>query len=62
MLSTRLDKIPEKALRAVIPSMFEGLSGMGMRGLDGSSGSSGPSAERASGRKDRIFLMGMYRW
>jgi hypothetical protein len=61
MLSTRLDKGLEKALRAVFPAMFEGLSGMGMYGLDGSSGSSGPSGERASGRKDRGLLMGIYR-
>jgi hypothetical protein len=35
MLSARLDKALEKALRAVFPCMFEGLSEMGMRGLDG---------------------------
>jgi hypothetical protein len=55
----------ENALRAVFTSMPEGLSGMGMRGLDGSSGSSGlsdPSGECAIGRKDRSFLIGMYRW
>jgi hypothetical protein len=61
MLSTRLDKVLEKALGAVFPCMFEGLSGMGMRGLDGSSGSSGPSVERASGRKDRGLQVGIYR-
>jgi hypothetical protein len=50
MLSTTLDKALEKALKAVFPSMFEGLSGMRMRGLDrssGLSGSSGQSEERA---------------
>jgi hypothetical protein len=61
MLSARLDKGIEKALRAVFLGMFEGLSGMGMQELDGSIGSGGPSGERASGRKERGLQVGIYR-
>jgi hypothetical protein len=48
MLSARLDEGLGKALRAVFPCMFEGMSGMGMRGLDGSSEQRAPNCSTTS--------------